>query len=88
MRRLNERATAGFLERPPVPLDHATIGLSWAYLQEIRMLNRLVDSIDNPTAPDHYVRARIGQALGFQERIKKSGSNLFNALAALLRPNP
>ena len=31
----------------------------WVYLQQITMFNRLVDSIDNPNAPDAYKRDPI-----------------------------
>ena len=80
LRRLNEKATAGFIQRPLVPFDDRRINLSWVYLQEITMFNRLVDSIDNPTAPDGYTRARISQASTFRDRLKKSGSELLAAL--------
>jgi hypothetical protein len=82
LRRLNEKATAGFIQRPLVPLDDRRINLSWVYLQEITMFNRLVNSIDNPTAPDGYTRARVSQALTFRNRLKKSGSELLAALDA------
>jgi hypothetical protein len=82
LRRLNEKATAGFIQRPPMPLGDPIINLSWVYLQEITMFNRLVDSIDNPTAPEDYTRARIRQALTFRDRLKKSGSELLAALHA------
>jgi hypothetical protein len=81
LRRLNEKATAGFVQRPLVPFDDRRINLSWVYLQEITMFNRLVDSIDNPTAPDGYTRGRIIQALDLGKRVKKSGSELLAALA-------
>ena len=86
LRRLNFGATAGFIQHPLVPIGDTLINLSWVYLQEITIFNRLVDSIDNPAAPGDYTRARIGQALDFKERLKKSGSQLFDALGAKLRP--
>jgi hypothetical protein len=80
LRRLNENATAAFMQRPLVPFDDPRINLSWVYLQEIRILNRLVDSIDNPSAPDGYIRARVIQALELKDRLKKSGSELLAAI--------
>ena len=82
LRRLNENATAGFMQRPIVAFDDPSISLSWVYLQEIRILNRLVDSIDNPSAPAGYATARINQALEMRDRLKKSGSELLTAVSA------
>jgi hypothetical protein len=85
LRRLNESSTAGLIQRPPVPINDPIISLAWIYLQEIRILNRIVDSIDSPIAPDAYTRARITQALPLRDRLRESGSRLQAALAARMR---
>jgi len=81
LRRLKEGATAGLIQHPPFSLNDPRINLSWVYLQEIAMFNRLVDSIDNPTFPPLYTESRIEQALKFKDRLKKTGSELLAALA-------
>jgi hypothetical protein len=85
LRRLNESATGALMRHPPVPLTDQLVRLCWTYLQEITMFNRLVDSIDNPCAPENYRRARISQALTFRLRLRKSSSDLATAIIGRLQ---
>ena len=85
LRRLNQKATAGFLQFPVVPLNDPMIQAAWVYLQDITILNRLVDSIDNPSAPSEFVMGRIREALPLKERIKASGANLSDLLSRMLQ---
>jgi pyrimidine deaminase RibD-like protein len=85
LRRLHEKATAGFLQHP-LPCLGNDLNLLVLYLDDVRMFNRLLDSIDIPTAGIEFRMTRINQALGFKERLAESGERLLVCVVANMRP--